>query len=329
MENAVIDHSSLDANVDHSAMDNQSLGNALALPDWASALVASGSGQWQSANAGLRYRTLSSDHFTLTSIICPQAVQLSERDFANSTVSAYRILDRELRRHDAGYLVRVWNFIPEILAALGELPQRYMVFNAGRHAAYREWNQGEYCFETQVATASGVGHPGTDLVVHGMATACPGIPVENPRQIPSYRYSARYGPVAPCFSRATRVVVAPDQRPWLLVGGTASVRGEVTVFPDDLEGQAEETCRNLEALMVAGLNGHGGNSHGTPRSALDHYRHLRVYYVHAAHRARVADLISRRFQRAEIELVHADLCRKDLLIEIEGVAELPTYSELA
>ncbi len=367
MENVVLDRLSPDANVDEPVVENPPVGSSLTLPEWASVLLGSQPGEWREASANLRFCTRANDHFTLTSIVCPRAVNLSEAAFARSTLLAYRLLDEQLCSHDAGHLVRVWNFIPEILAALGDLPQRYMVFNAGRHAAYREWNRGEYCFETQVATASGVGHPGTDLVVHGLAAACRGIPVENPRQVPSYRYSARYGPVPPCFSRATRVVLGPERRKWLLVGGTASVRGEVTVFPDDLEAQIEETCRNLEALMIAGLNGrdgflnggaagligggaglsnggaglNGSGSNGSgsglilngqypgPCPALDHYRHLRVYYVHEAHRAQVTDRIGRRFQRAEIELVQADLCRQDLLIEIEGVAELSGHRELA
>ena len=31
------------------------------------------------------------------------------------------------------------------------------------------------------------------------------MPVENPRQIPAFRYSKRYGPIPPCFARATRI----------------------------------------------------------------------------------------------------------------------------
>ena len=42
-----------------------------------------------------------------------------------------------------------------------------------------------------------------DLMIDALSAASPGIAVENPRQIPSYRYARRYGPRPPCFARAT------------------------------------------------------------------------------------------------------------------------------
>ncbi len=301
----------------------ESLATAVSLrpPHWAFALVDAPDAPWQDADPDVRVRTLSGDRFALTSVICRRAVRLSEADFRHATAQAYRLLREQIDGGRAWHLVRIWNFIPGILTPLGELPERYMVFNAGRFAAYEEWYRDRDSFDREVATASGVGHEGADLVIHGLAATTPGTPVENPRQVPSYRYSPRYGPLPPCFARASRVIVDPARGPWLLVGGTASVCGEETVHPGDLDAQAAETCRNLAALVAGAIAGGEANDH-LQENLLARYRYLRAYYVRDEHGARVARWIGDRFPDAEVELVQVELCRDDLLVEVEGVADL-------
>ena len=56
---------------------------------------------------------------------------------------------------------------------------------------------------------------------------------------------------------------------------------------------------------------------------LDALTDLRVYFVQEDHAALVRDLVLARFRRAEhIEFMRADLCRTELLVEIEGQARL-------
>ena len=117
---------------------------------------------------------------------------------------------------------------------------RYMVFNAGRHDAYSDQRGA-------LGTASAVGIKGSDLSIHCLALEEPGTPVENPRQTPAWQYSARYGPLPPCFSRATIVDLAG--RRTLLIGGTASVVGEDSRHAGQFDAQVEETLLNLEALI--------------------------------------------------------------------------------
>ena len=294
----------------------------LDLPRWVSGLVETDGAPWRETAEGIHARTVVNDRFTLASVACPRAAELDEAEFSRCTMEAYRLLAEQLRWGCASHLIRLWNFIPGILAPLGSLPQRYMVFNAGRFSAYEELYQGPISFGERVATASGVGHLSSDLLVHGLASTAPGIPVENPRQVPSYRYSSRFGPLPPCFSRATRVIVDPAGSPWLLVGGTASVRGEETIYHGDLEAQAEETFRNLAAVVAAGLGEQAANGKAAVEDWLARYRYLRVYFVHEEHEQQIARMIEQRFTRVEVELLRADLCRDDLLVEIEGVAEL-------
>lgn len=248
------------------------------------------------------------------------ALGLDTAGFHRAVQGAYRLLQERLCATDTSHLIRVWNFIPGILEPLGDLEHRYMVFNAGRHAAYEAWYGGRERFTTAVATASGVGHDGADLLVHGLAARRPGTPVENPRQVPSFCYSRQYGPLPPCFARATMAQV--DGATWLLVGGTASVRGEETVHVGDLAGQLDETFRNLSALVEVSLERLGGPAPavGDP---LQRYRHLRIYYRREVDRGAVVAAAREAFGALPtVEPARADLCRDGLLVEIEGVADL-------
>jgi enamine deaminase RidA (YjgF/YER057c/UK114 family) len=144
----------------------------------------------------------------------------------------------------------------------------------------------------------------------------PGSHVENPRQTPSWRYSTRYGPLPPSFSRAT--LIRFDERPHLLIGGTASVVGEDSRHPGDVDAQLNETLQNI-ASVVSAAAGHDIE----PDAALTHLVDVRVYVTKAGLAERVMRTISPRFPRTRtIDVVVAQICRPELLVEIEGLAAL-------
>lgn len=316
------------------------------LPPWTRELLAAGGicpsrRPWRGLGDQIERRDAEGSGYRLLSYRVRDAVDLEAGDFEHVCSQIYRRLASDLPgrgtgtgngdgSHDARHPIRLWNFIPHILAPLGEFEHRYMVFNAGRFDALSAWFGGESGIDRRVATASGVGHLGRDLEIHCLASEVAGEPVENPRQVSSYRYSRRYGPKPPCFARATRFQPA-DEEPWLLVGGTASVVGEDSQHQTCLDRQLRETLYNLAAVVHA-----GGAEYGEPDLSGDElvtglmrrYRHLRVYYVREEDRDRLAESLSCRLgPGAEVELVPADLCRPELLVEIEGVADLAEAAE--
>ena len=296
-------------------------------PRWVQELIGSRDGEWELTRSGFFVRMLEGERFAVVTCRVPGAVKLGAAAFQKVTRTVYETILNTLQQSRAHHPVRLWNLIPGILEPLDEYPHRYLPFNAGRYAAYKAWFQSSESFSYGIPTASGVGHPGQDLVVHCLATEFPGTPVENPRQISSYRYSDRYGMVPPCFARATRL--AESYPAWLLVGGTASVRGEDTVFVDDLQAQSNETFSNLAALISAGQ----ASTYVAPDKVgdqelwtnLECYRYLRVYYVREDDLSQISRMVEERFTGAQSpEFQQAELCRPQLLIEIEGVAELPS-----
>jgi chorismate lyase / 3-hydroxybenzoate synthase len=266
-----------------------------------------------------------SGDFTLAFARIPDAASLDALDLQRCTVHAYESLAASLAPRSARYPVRFWNFIPSLNERLGDGLDRYMVFNAGRFAAFTKWYGAPPELTRQVATASGVGHFGDDLLIWCLAARQPGRPVENPAQQPSYTYSPRYGPLPPCFARAM-IVKAPHGTSMLLVGGTASIRGEESTGIGQLPRQTLIALQNLAIVAKAACvtTDRGPLTvNGDSCTWLARYRHLRVYHARREDRAALQRLITPRFPNvSDVEWLHAPLCRPELLVEIEGVAAM-------
>lgn len=214
-----------------------------------------------------------------------------------TTCELYGRLIESARNAGHPYFVRMWNYVGSINQH-DEGGERYQLFCAGRHDAFRSAGYAG----AELPSASAVGMPGRGLVACFLAAKEPGRQIENPRQIAAYRYPPRYGPKSPSFSRATL---------WgdtLFVSGTSSIVGHATLHAGDVTAQLEETLRNLEAVISAAFPGRG----------LESVLAAKTYLRHAADYPLVAERLAGVFP-ANLCL-QADICRSDLLIEIEAVA---------
>lgn len=226
---------------------------------------------------------------------------------------AYQALFAALREAGHPALLRVWNFVPRINDEQAGL-ERYRQFNIGRQRAFLE--AGHAAFEGAPA-ACALGSQGGPLSVRFLAARRPALALENPRQVPAWRYSAQFGPRSPTFSRA---VLAADGagRVDLLVSGTASIVGEESRHPGDVRAQLAETLANLRAVLDA------ARQRSSARFALEQLD-CTVYLRQAAHLEPVrADLCAAlgAGSRAAAAAVYlqADICRRELLLEIEAQA---------
>lgn len=221
---------------------------------------------------------------------------------AADTREAYGVLLSFLRRQGFPYLLRVWNVMPDINRGDGD-NEVYRQFCLGRSTALQEAGVGEG--ELPAATAVG-GDPEVELTITAIAADCRGLHLENPRQLSAYRYPRRYGPKSPAFARATAVATGLGDQ--LLISGTASIVGHRTVHDDDVQRQLAETRRNLAALTQR-----AGCTAGVP-PLLGYGRvYLRRRDDLDAVRGRLADLCS-----GSLTILRGDICRRDLLLEIEG-----------
>ena len=291
------------------------------LPSWVAGFVGRTVAEQTVRADGHDVTTIDAEHGLLATVRVPEARAMNARDLTAATTSAYRSIRRLLADRPTLRTLRMWNFVPGILEPVDALPHRYMAFNAGRFAAMEEWTATDGDVADWMPTASGVGDDGPDLIVHALAGPHVPEPVENPRQIPSYRYSRRYGPHPPCFSRAVRVPAGGASGGLLLLGGTASVVGEETRHRGDLSAQLDETLANLSALIAAGLRGAAGPRAVPETDPLASIRSAVVYHVRERDRGVIERRLRARLATVDtIEFTRRSLCRDDLLVEIEGTA---------
>jgi len=279
------------------------------MPAWACRLT----GHEPSADPDAEVRVSVRGALRAVSIRVPDCTDAEPEVFAASVRDAYRRLFRELGGWPP---IRFWNFVPDVGRPLGNGLDRYMCFNEARHAALLEIMGSQSALEKSLRAATGLGHDGSDLQIHCLASHHPSRGVENPRQIPAWSYSAAYGPAPPSFARATVARLGESGGNTLLIGGTASIRGEDSVHVDDTTAQLEETLQNLATLVESAA----GRNSGDPLARLVN---LRIYHHPQVAPETLRSLLrSRLAESVDLEFRLATLCRPELLVEIEGCANL-------
>lgn len=209
------------------------------------------------------------------------------------------------------HLLRVWQYLPRINEPLGD-EDRYKAYCAGRRRALSRLERHR---EASLPAACLLGDDSDSILLYALAADRPGIQVENPRQVSAFNYPPRYGRASPSFSRALAVQWPGDRRQ-LYISGTASVVGHETRHATAAE-QVHETLANLEALLEAGARAGGPGTDGLP--AIDP---LKIYIRHERDYPTVREILETRLGSGHPALyIRADVCRDDLLVEIEGLAD--------
>ncbi|HUP43995.1 MAG TPA: hypothetical protein VM779_00640 [Thermoanaerobaculia bacterium] len=207
---------------------------------------------------------------------------------------------------EAGYpnLWRMWNHVGGINEDEGGL-ERYKRFSAGRHDALTRHGYAREQFPA--ASAVGMSEPG--LLIYFIAGRRAGVQTENPRQVSAYDYPPQYGPRSPSFSRATAVPAR-----LIFISGTASVVGHASWHAGSLVEQLEETIQNLEVTLRTAAEGVGREA------SLGDLAVAKIYIRGGVDHAPIEPRLRTAFPSAL--LLQADVCRRELLLEIEGVAVL-------
>ncbi len=224
---------------------------------------------------------------------------------------AYADLFAVLAASPCSQLLRVWNYFADINAD-SHGTERYRQFNAGRQQAFIDAQRS--AFDGSPA-ACALGTQGGPLRVYFLAGRQAPLPIENPRQVSAYRYPDTYGPRAPSFSRAALADVGGG-RAALFISGTASIVGHQSMHLGDVRRQTEESLANLSAVREAAL-ARGGFAF--PASEMFYT----VYVRHGEDLPAVREVFERAVGAGshaarEAIYLHADICRAELLVEIEA-----------
>lgn len=237
-------------------------------------------------------------------------VMIASADFEERVHQLYRVLFRLIEAQGCPHLLRMWNYFPDINGHFARL-ENYQRFCRARAAAFQDHFRD---FIPRLPSASAIGTHSGPLVVYFIAAREPGRHRENPRQLSAYSYPPQYGPRSPSFARGTlKRVGASDV---FFVSGTASIVGHESLHRGDARAQLEETLRNIEALLESTRRDEGVALRG-----LADITHMKVYLRQPADLAVVRDLLDRRLGvGTEVMYLHGDICRRELLVEIEAFA---------
>jgi hypothetical protein len=216
-------------------------------------------------------------------------------------------------------IVRQWNYI-ENISQFEEEFQNYQVFNDSRSHFYarEDWTAG-YPAATGIGTQSGgvmvelIAFVGDDLI--NMA-------LDNPLQIAAHHYSqgVLLGALDPSFGQRTTPkferarMIGPLDKLTVYISGTAAIRGESSHITDDVMEQARITMENIDYLISPQNLPVGGGSRI--------YKLLRIYVKDPGQMEQIRTYMKANYPDILKIYICADICRDELLLEIEGVAEI-------
>jgi len=227
------------------------------------------------------------------------SVKVRPDTLAATTESLYEQL---LGGHPEFSLYRIWHFVPQINAQAEEHLENYQAFCLGRAMAFER--HAAHTLHSKIPAASAVGTWGGRFTLVYLAGRPLGTHLENPRQTPAYHYPEQYGPKPPSFSRATAVIYGG--RPTLFISGTASVLASESIG-ETIESQLSTTLENLLVIASQSPVSSGGK------------RRVRVYLRHAEAYDYVKAQLDTHYLKDGDEAFYivADICRQELLVEIE------------
>ena len=217
-------------------------------------------------------------------------------------------------------IVRQWNYIGSIVAYRGG-KQNYQEFNDARTRYYAKgaWHNG-------YPAATGIGASGDCIIVGGIAfksdtRSAKGIyPIDNPLQVAAHVYSKRVlidddknaMKSTPKFERAK--LIETENGVCCFVSGTAAIRGEKSVDASSARLQTIKTIENIEYLVSKdNLVKHGCKPYDLK------YVKLHVFVKNEKDYEVVREVVEEAYSQVSVVYTIADVCRRELLVEIEAI----------
>ena len=244
-------------------------------------------------------------------------------DTRKAAEAAFNQVVEILRNEDMSlnHIVRQWNYIGNILAVRDRF-QNYQIFNEVRSEYYHRYRNVPFY---PAATGIGMGLDGV-IIDFCAVKAEESVQIKglsNPDQINAYEYEQKVlkGTIEtgkakkqpPQFERALLLASAND--PVLFISGTASIKGQETIGRGDIAMQTRVTIENIRKLAdaerIKQISGRG------MQCSLN-YSLLRVYIKYQKDFSIVKKICDDQFPLVPTVFIESDICRNDLLTEIEA-----------
>lgn len=224
-----------------------------------------------------------------------------DHDIGRTADYAYQQLCAFLAAQDScRHVQRLWNYLDDINQGDGDA-ERYKHFCDGRVRGMGTFFGSDgYPAATAIGNPAATGH----LTVYCLAGPHCGQRIENPRQLSAWRYPRQYGRTPPSFARAMSLPAGDA----LAISGTAAITGHESQHSDDLLAQLTELKANLDSLLDT----------ASMPAGFDERAPLKVYMRHPEDAATIEAFLDQHMPGAPRLLLQGDVCRKELLVEIDG-----------
>lgn len=258
--------------------------------------------------------------------ILPSSLDAPILEQSNEVLSKLgRVLETE--GMDINTIVRQWNYI-ERITHVPDAPganQHYQDFNDARSHFYARtaWKGGY-----PAATGIGTAHGGIMVEVDAAALGgrkCAAVALDNSLQVAAHDYSQNVligvadkifrHKTTPKFERA-KAVVSPEAGVHVYISGTAAIRGEASLTGVGIEQQTLTTLENIRYL----ISKENLRKHGVKVDAAPEIQIFRVYLKTGNLLEAARTIIEQTYPGVHALYVLTDVCRDELLIEIEGIA---------
>lgn len=228
----------------------------------------------------------------------------------------------KLEKFEIHNIIRQWNYIGRIVD-FENGNQHYQLFNNARSKFYNNST-----FTNGYPAATGISMSINCLFVSVIAVKPNSnskiLPIDNSLQIPAYKYSESvlvdgktdHLKTTPKFERAKLLASANDCI--IFVSGTAAIRNESSLDADDVVQQTIDTIANINYLISQ--DNLAKNGWSVPSKSI--LSSIRVYLKNKNDFETVQSEVINAWPNIHSIYLEAEVCRPELLVEIEGVAEI-------
>lgn len=228
-----------------------------------------------------------------------------------------------LEKMPVSSIVRQWNYIEKI-TQLADNNQNYQEFNDARSRFYQktEWKDG-----FPAATGIGIEYGGVIVDLDAIYTNGSDIkivPLNNSLQVAAHDYSDAVlvatkdekcgSATTPKFERGKLVLSGTEGT--IYISGTAAIRGEMSLKNMGIGEQTRITLENIEHLISEETLANSG----TGVFGKVEISSLRIYLKEESFFEPCKRIVDENYPGVPAVYLKADICRDELLVEIEGLA---------
>ncbi len=255
----------------------------------------------------------------------------TDRDYQYQANGAYSLMNDILNSESMSFsdVVRQWNYIEDILGIKTRTDKEYQNYQVLNDVRASYYDKEEFVHGYPASTGIGMNAGGIILEFISIKpeNGVNIVPLRNPGQIDAYDYSQgvlvgnaldrQNKKSSPKFERAKYISI--NEKKTIYVSGTASIRDEKTIGENDVKKQTAVTIENIDNLISTNNLINSGISNNYEKRS---FSFIRVYVKNKSEIKVVKEICDSYYKDVPINYLVADICRDNLLVEIEGIVEI-------